>query len=292
MSLTPGKAYHLQCLGPIPGPKWLDGRTADGTVGLAPQTEGVFTGTKWRVFDGGGAVVLQCLGTIPGNRYLDGRTGNGTVGLAPITAEPYTGTRWKVSDGGEGAIRLECQGTIPGPRWLNGITGSGTVALDSNSALSGTRWSAEEVSFFPLFASRQQGDLTFTVKVSSTGIIETSAFIGFKKQSGTYKGYYWLGLTDANDETVWKMDSPVEITLGAAVDSLLRPSFVSRTANNTFNVSPAVIASAASIYIYMEETEGGGSLLDQINALGRDYQQLKDNPAVKDLVSLITLAAS
>jgi hypothetical protein len=100
MTLTPGRAYHLQCLGPVPGPKWLDGRTGNGTVGLAPETDGGFTGTKWRVFDGGGAVVLQCLGTVPGWRYLDGRTANGSVGLAPNTAGSYTGTRWKVSDGG------------------------------------------------------------------------------------------------------------------------------------------------------------------------------------------------
>jgi hypothetical protein len=175
---------------------------------------------------------------------------------------------------------------------LNGITGSGTVALDNDSALSGTRWSAEEVSFFPLVASKEQDDLSFNVKVSSTGIIETHAYIGFKKESGSYTGYYWLGLVDANDETIWKMDSPVVITLGAADTVLGQPSFVSRTADDTFNVPPAVIASAASIYIYMEENEGGGSLLDQINALGRDYQQLKDNPAVKDFVSLTSLATS
>jgi hypothetical protein len=31
------------------GPRWLDGRTADGTVGVAATTEPPFTGTKWEV---------------------------------------------------------------------------------------------------------------------------------------------------------------------------------------------------------------------------------------------------
>ncbi|WP_414582282.1 hypothetical protein [Scytonema sp. PCC 10023] len=35
--------------GNINGPRWLDGRTADGTVGLAPTKDEPFTGTKWRV---------------------------------------------------------------------------------------------------------------------------------------------------------------------------------------------------------------------------------------------------
>jgi len=39
----------LKCLGDIEGPRWLDGRTADGTVGLASTTEPPFTGTKWEV---------------------------------------------------------------------------------------------------------------------------------------------------------------------------------------------------------------------------------------------------
>jgi hypothetical protein len=39
----------LKCLGDIEGPRWLDGRTANGTVGLASTTEPPFTGTKWEV---------------------------------------------------------------------------------------------------------------------------------------------------------------------------------------------------------------------------------------------------
>jgi hypothetical protein len=74
----------------------LDGRTGDGTVGLAPNTDGGFTGTKWRFQDFGGYIVtLECLGNIDGPRFLDGRTASGSVGLAPNTGGIFTGTRWK-----------------------------------------------------------------------------------------------------------------------------------------------------------------------------------------------------
>jgi hypothetical protein len=96
-ALNIGDHITLECLGHIPGNRFLDGRTANGTVGLAPNTGGGFTGTRWRVGDGGGgAATFECLGHIPGNRFLDGRTANGTVGLAPNTGGGFTGTRWRV----------------------------------------------------------------------------------------------------------------------------------------------------------------------------------------------------
>jgi hypothetical protein len=39
----------LECMGHLPGNRWLDGRTQDGTVGLAPHTKPPFTGTRWQV---------------------------------------------------------------------------------------------------------------------------------------------------------------------------------------------------------------------------------------------------
>ena len=64
----------------IPGPRYLDGRTANGTVGLAPNLSPKFPGTKWRVVRAGeGVVALKCLGDIEGSRWLDGRTADGTV---------------------------------------------------------------------------------------------------------------------------------------------------------------------------------------------------------------------
>jgi ribosomal protein L31 len=95
--LSPGNVVKLRCLGNIEGPRFLDGHTADGTVGLAPNTHPPYTGTRWQVMDGGqGAIALRCLGDIEGRRFLDGRTADGTVGLAPNTHPPYTGTRWEV----------------------------------------------------------------------------------------------------------------------------------------------------------------------------------------------------
>ena len=82
---------------PPPPNVWLDGRTADGTVGLAPSTAPPFTGTAWQVQAmTGGGFSLQTLGNIPGPRFLDGRTADATVGLAPSTAPPFSGTRWRI----------------------------------------------------------------------------------------------------------------------------------------------------------------------------------------------------
>jgi hypothetical protein len=85
-----------------PGCRWLDGRTHNGTVGLAPHRGFPFTGTKWevqRAFPedqsplGRSLVTLKCLGHLPGARWLRGfplRPPNGTVRLE---AEPGA---WKV----------------------------------------------------------------------------------------------------------------------------------------------------------------------------------------------------
>jgi hypothetical protein len=142
-ALQPGWVVAIRCLGNIEGPRWLDGRTANGTVGLAPGTHSPYTGARWQVVDaGGGAVALCCLGNIEGPRWLDGRTANGTVGLAPNLSLPYTGARWQVADVGGGAVALRCLGNIEGPRWLDGRTANGTVGLAPNLDLpyTGARW--------------------------------------------------------------------------------------------------------------------------------------------------------
>ena len=95
--LRAGNNVSLRCLGNIPGPRYLDGRTANGTVGLAPNLSPQFTGTEWRVVrTGDGVVELKCLGDIEGPRWLNGRTADGTVGVAPTTEPPFTGTKWEV----------------------------------------------------------------------------------------------------------------------------------------------------------------------------------------------------
>lgn len=88
----------LRCQGHLEGNRFLDGRTVDGSAGLAPNIDvPPFTGTWWRTHDaGGGELFIECLGHLPGNRFLDGRTLDGTVGLAPNTDAPFTGTLWQV----------------------------------------------------------------------------------------------------------------------------------------------------------------------------------------------------
>jgi hypothetical protein len=146
----------LECLGDKAGPRYLDGRTHNGTVGLAPHTNPPYTGTRWRVeyLDPSAGpdqpwiynhIYLYCEGTGPGDaRHLDGRTQDGTVGLAPHRSEPFTGTRWHltVRDG----YYLECKGKEPGSlRWLDGRTQDGTVGLAPNpNQFTGTRWSISD----------------------------------------------------------------------------------------------------------------------------------------------------
>ena len=151
--LRPGNIVSLRCLGNVAGPRYLDGRTANATVGLAPDLSKGFSGTKWKVFNGGrGTLALQCLGNVEGPRWLDGRTGDGTVGLAPSTNKPFTGTRWQViplDNNDPNIVGLKCLGEINGPRFLDGRTGNGSVGLAQNTdpPFTGTKW---EVRMYPV----------------------------------------------------------------------------------------------------------------------------------------------
>jgi hypothetical protein len=159
----------LKCLGDKPGPGYLDGRTHNGTVGLAPHTNPPYTGTKWRVeyLDPSAGpdqpwiythINLHCEGTGPGDaRYLDGRTQDATVGLAPHLGKPFTGARWdldaikQVSPTTGNAwwyYTLYCEGTGPGDaRYQDGHTADGTVGLapTTNKPFTGTHWQIEVV---------------------------------------------------------------------------------------------------------------------------------------------------
>jgi hypothetical protein len=147
--LRAGDLVILECLGDhatIDGNRYLDGRTADGTVGLAPKTGRRFTGTRWKVVKlDQGAFGFECQGNVEGDRWLDGRTGDGTVGLAPKTGGRFTGTMWKLHDRGEGQIQLECLGAAKGPRWLDGVTAEAAVRLTDDNNLSGTFWKVKKV---------------------------------------------------------------------------------------------------------------------------------------------------
>jgi hypothetical protein len=140
--LQVGQIYYLKCLGNVPGPRYLDGRTHDGTVGLVPNLVKPFSGTKWRVVNAGnGTVAFQCRGNLEGPRWLDGRTADGTVGLAPHTNRPFTGTRWQVVEV-NGLYHLKCLGDLDGPRWLDGRTQNGSVGLANTTdpPFTGTKW--------------------------------------------------------------------------------------------------------------------------------------------------------
>src|SRR5687768_13402324 len=89
----------LECRGHLDGPRMLDGRTHNGTVGLAAATDFPFTGTRWEMTTlVGNIVMLKSLGHVEGNPYLDGRTVSAAVGLAPRVTPPFTGTRWRATE--------------------------------------------------------------------------------------------------------------------------------------------------------------------------------------------------
>ena len=147
-AINNGDTVHLVCLGNVPGPTFLDGRTGDGSVGLAPETQDQFTGTRWRVLDdGAGNLALRCLGDADGVRMLDGRTGDGTVGLAPAIDGIFTGAHWQLIPLDSDTFALKCLGVIDGPRMLDGRTGDGTVGLApaTDGHFTGTHWRAEPV---------------------------------------------------------------------------------------------------------------------------------------------------
>ena len=142
------QVYSLRCLGDRNGPRYLDGHTQDGRVGLVAALVKPFYGTKWRLVNvGNGAVALRCEGNVKGPVWLDGRTHEGTVGLAPGTTGVYTGTRWELIEV-NGGFTLKCLGKIDGPRWLDGRTQDGSVGLakTTDAPFTGTKW---EIKLYP-----------------------------------------------------------------------------------------------------------------------------------------------
>src|SRR5262249_8420110 len=78
--------------------RFLDGRTRDASVGLAPAVGPPFTGTSWRVhrlatrefaFENQGDFKAP-------RRWLDGITATGAVSLPPSTGGRFTGTCWRI----------------------------------------------------------------------------------------------------------------------------------------------------------------------------------------------------
>ena len=189
MGLQAGDTVHLVCLGNIPGPTFLDGRTGDGSVGLAPSTDDPFTGTRWRaVDDGAGHVELRCLGDVDGPRLLDGRTTDGSAGLAPNAEEPFSGTHWQVVPLNGDAFALQCLGDLDGPRMLDGRTGDGSVGLapETGDQFTGTHWRADPIGL------PSQLDFDFPSITFPTGFaVGGAAHLTITSDGGyTFRGHY------------------------------------------------------------------------------------------------------
>jgi hypothetical protein len=147
-SLVPGQVVYLKCEAPTARDDraiWLDGNTATGTVGLAPNTGFPYTGTKWTVFGlADGAIGLHCEGHLNGPRWLDGNTLEGTTWLRDSTAFPFTGTRWRVLELGNGKFKLLNLGHLGGAdafRYLDGVTPTKTTRLTNWDGNAGNVWS-------------------------------------------------------------------------------------------------------------------------------------------------------
>jgi hypothetical protein len=89
--------FFFECV----GKGFLDGDTGIGRVGLRPNTQPPFTGTKWRVADlpdVGTHVTLQCEGEFVGSfhsGFLDGSVANaGSLGLSFNLNSPFT--QWEL----------------------------------------------------------------------------------------------------------------------------------------------------------------------------------------------------
>jgi serine/threonine protein kinase len=143
-NLLSSETVILKCLGNIEGPRYLDGHTADGTIGLAPFTMPPFTGTSWELNQvPSGLYTLKCLGNIEGPRYLDVHSADRTVGLAPdIDPSTHSGTYWELEQSSGGIYTLKCHGNIEGPRYLDGHAADGTVGLApaSGGTFTGATW--------------------------------------------------------------------------------------------------------------------------------------------------------
>jgi len=204
--LALGNSVALKCLGNIEGWRFLDGRTRNGTVGLAPTVDPPFTGTHWLVVAGPqpGQVELRCLGDAEGRRWLDGNTAINAVGLAPSTDNPFTGTRWAVVDNGPDTI-LKCLGDLEGPRFLDGRTMTRDVGLAPNTdpPFTGTHWGVMDFGPFPLPSELHfdNDSIGFPGGVAAGGY----AHLTLRKDgSFTFSGHYHdSGSLEYNISTVW-----------------------------------------------------------------------------------------
>jgi hypothetical protein len=130
-----------------------------------------------------------------------------------------------------------------------------------------------------------------TVKVSSTGIVEVWYGASIKQTSGTYHHHFHFQLLDKDEQTLWTSPIPTELhlTLGAKVDHLNQPENYSKSGYKKYDIDPDLAEKVKEVAFAMQQFESGGSLIDQIDELGKIYQRLKDNPIIKDLLAVVTV---
>jgi hypothetical protein len=143
---------RLECLGDIPGPRFLDGHTQDGKVALTSNPDDPhFSGTSWAVTTLAPDVVkFRCMGfaqapnSKPTPRFLAGSNHEDSVGMRPMLANPPSAEWWRFVELSDGSVTLEClnRHADPNRRFLNGSTGDGRAGLAPNTAppFTGTRW--------------------------------------------------------------------------------------------------------------------------------------------------------
>jgi hypothetical protein len=153
-----GDRIILESLGDVAGPRWLDGRTIDGTVGLAPTFDGQFTGATWELVRVAGDVYsLKTLGAVEGPRWLSCRAGTGVVSLSTISMfrHPVNASgsslaatyRWHIVPTDRDIVALRCAADDAHPAWLDGRTHTGTVGLApfTTPPFTGARWRIHDV---------------------------------------------------------------------------------------------------------------------------------------------------
>jgi outer membrane protein assembly factor BamB len=179
--LKDGSKFLLESLGTIPGSRWLDGRTASGTVGLAPRFGEPFSGTVWEPHEVGHRLFsLRNLGDIEGARWLTCRADTGTITLSQTaTVPPPATTVWRAEDLDNGVIGLVCGGA--GTLWLDGRTQTGGIGLAPSNTppFTGARWRLHEVRAADVLANRGDNSRTgafLSETVLTPALLKSSQF--------------------------------------------------------------------------------------------------------------------
>ncbi|MFN8488821.1 MAG: hypothetical protein U0350_14560 [Caldilineaceae bacterium] len=231
-----------------------------------------------------------------------GLQSDGNLVLYRLMAAAYQ-ARWASGTNGHKIAHANMQGdgnlVLRGPDgsavWATGTEGNPGAFLqiqnDGNvviySANHKALWATDTVENHRV-AHAARDEMEFTVKVSRTGIVETTRYAGIKRQSGTYHHYFWFALLDGNEDTLWILREPLHLTIGAVVDTIGRPSFVSKTEHAVLDVPVEYAQSFAKIAIYMDRQKTGyGSPLEQIKEADRIYKTLKNLEVIKDLITVI-----